>query len=101
MRQTTSDPTRAHFRITVRNTGDVTLHGVTVEDPLSPACNRRLGRLAAGHSATYRCGAPSVSRSYANIATATGTSPKGTKVTASDSALVTVKKAAKGPSFLG
>ncbi|HEY4348534.1 MAG TPA: hypothetical protein VGM80_13180, partial [Gaiellaceae bacterium] len=89
--KTTVNYGTAHFSIKVTNNGNVTLTHVKVSDPLSPGCNRTVGTLQAGASKTYRCTRPAVSSSYTNIATATGTSPKGTKVKSTDHAHVTVK----------
>jgi len=80
----------ADFTIKVTNTGDVALHNVTVSDPLSTNCNKRLGTIPAGKSKTYNCQKPAVTANYTNIATATGTSPKGVKVHATDHANVVV-----------
>ena len=67
----------ATFRITVTNTGNVTLHDVTVTDPRSPKCNRGLGTMARGTSKTYTCTRPDVRAPYTNIANVVGTSPTG------------------------
>ena len=80
----------ATFTIKVTNTGDVTLHDVTVSDPLSTNCDKSLGSIAAGQSKTYTCTKPAVTANFTNVATATGTSPKGVKVHASDTADVKV-----------
>ena len=80
----------AHFTIKVTNTGNVTLHSVKVTDPRSPGCNHSVGTLAAGASKSYSCQRPAVSSSFTNIATATGLSPKGKKVSARDDAHVKV-----------
>ena len=80
----------ANFTIKVTNTGNTILEAVTVTDALSPDCNRGLGDLAPGASRTYICMTASVKRNFTNIATADGTSPKGTKVTAVDHAVVKV-----------
>jgi uncharacterized repeat protein (TIGR01451 family) len=81
----------AHFTIKVTNTGDVTLHSVKVADPQAQDCIKSLGTLAPGKSKTYDCTRSTVSSNFRNIATATGISPKGKKVQASDHANVTVK----------
>ena len=81
----------AHFTIKVTNTGNVPLHSVHVTDPRSPACNHQIGTLQAGASKSYSCIRAAVSSSYTNLATATGTSPKGKKVQSTDHANVTVK----------
>jgi uncharacterized repeat protein (TIGR01451 family) len=80
----------AKFTITVTNTGDVALHGVKVSDPLSPNCNKGLGTLAPHASKTYSCNKPAVTSNFTNVATATGISPKGVHVHATDSANVKV-----------
>jgi uncharacterized repeat protein (TIGR01451 family) len=77
----------AEFRITVRNTGDVTLTNVTVTDPLATGCNRDLGSMAAGTSKTYTCTDPTFDP--LNTAAVVGTSPRGTKVRDSDVSSVT------------
>jgi uncharacterized repeat protein (TIGR01451 family) len=80
----------AHFTIKVTNTGDVTLHSVTVTDPLSTGCNKHIGTLAPHQSSTYTCVRPAVTSNFTNVATATGISPKGVKVKASNPANVKV-----------
>ena len=80
----------AHFTITVRNTGQVTLHGVVVADPQSKGCERELGTLAPGASRSYQCGRDVVSSGFTNVASVTGTSPTGQKVHDSDHAVVKV-----------
>ena len=80
----------ANFTIKVTNTGDVALHNVTVSDPLSTNCNKGLGTIPAGKSKTYSCSKPAVTANYTNVANATGTSPKGVKVHATDHANVVV-----------
>jgi uncharacterized repeat protein (TIGR01451 family) len=80
----------AHFTIKVTNTGDVALHAVQVADPLSPGCNKSLGAIAPGKSKTYTCTRSTVTSNFTNVATATGTSPKGVKVHATDTANVKV-----------
>jgi uncharacterized repeat protein (TIGR01451 family) len=81
----------AAFTIKVTDTGNTVLNGVAVQDPSSPGCNHSIGSLAAGASKEYSCTRAAVAASYTNVATATGTSPAGKKVTASDHAQVTVK----------
>jgi uncharacterized repeat protein (TIGR01451 family) len=80
----------AHFTIKVTNTGDVALHSVKVSDPLSPNCNKNIGTLAGHASKTYTCSKPAVTSNFTNVATATGISPKGVHVHATDSANVKV-----------
>jgi uncharacterized repeat protein (TIGR01451 family) len=81
----------AKFTITVTNTGDVTLTEVTVSDPLSPACNRDLGTLAAGQSKSYTCAKANVTAGFRNVADVTGKPPTGAPVKASDNANVKVQ----------
>ena len=80
----------ATFKIKVTNTGNVTLNSVTVNDPRAPGCNRRLGTIARGKSKTYSCTQKNVQKGYTNVATATGTSPTGKKVTDQDTARVSI-----------
>ena len=84
----------ATFTITVTNTGDVALTNVTVTDALSPNCNRTIGTLAPGASASYTCTRANVTSSFTNVAVASGTAG-GTTVTAQDTAPVTAKAALK------
>jgi uncharacterized repeat protein (TIGR01451 family) len=81
----------ATFTITVTNTGDVALTNVTVADALSPNCNRTIGTLNPGQSASYTCTRPDVTAGFTNVAVATGTAG-GTTVRAQDTAPVTAKK---------
>ena len=86
----------ATFTITVTNTGDVTLTGVTVADALAPGCARtsaQLGEnatLAPDASFSYECTLANVTADFTNSATATGTPPVGPDVTDTDTARVTV-----------
>jgi uncharacterized repeat protein (TIGR01451 family) len=81
----------AHFTIKVTNTGDVALHSVKVADPLTGSCNKNVGTLAAYQSKSYSCKRPAVSSNFTNVATATGISPKGVHVHATDHASVKVE----------
>ena len=87
----------ARFTITVTNAGNTVLTNVTVTDPLSPNCNRTaaqlpaLASMAPGAAVTYTCSRPNTQRNFDNVATATGTPPAGTNMTASDTAPVKVK----------
>jgi uncharacterized repeat protein (TIGR01451 family) len=87
--QTITSGTGAVFTITVTNTGDVDLTNVTVTDPLSPNCNKSIGPLAQGASATYSCTSPTLTADLLNVASVTGKSGNET-VTDSDDAHVTV-----------
>jgi uncharacterized repeat protein (TIGR01451 family) len=81
----------AHFTIKVTNTGNVTLHAVTVTDPLSPGCNRNLGVMTTGTSKTYTCTRANVKKRYTNLAKVVGTSPTGQNVRDQDTARVNIK----------
>ena len=78
----------ATWTITVKNTGDVKLHDVTVTDPKAPNCNHDLGIMNPGQSKTYTCSRPNTTENYRNIANVVGTSPNNKKVTDSDFARV-------------
>ncbi|MDJ0665410.1 MAG: SdrD B-like domain-containing protein [Acidimicrobiia bacterium] len=80
----------ATFDITVTNTGDVDLTGVTVSDPAAPACDNVIGDLAVGESITYSCSLSGVASDFTNTASATGNDPLDAPVTDSDTADVTV-----------
>ena len=94
--QTVTSGGTATFTITITNTGDATLTNVTVNDPLSPNCNKTIGTLAPGASSSYTCTRANVTSNFTNVAVATGTAG-GTTVTAQDTAPVTVKAAALKP----
>ena len=81
----------ATFKITVTNTGDVTLSDVMVDDPLSTDCSKSLGTLAVGQSKSYSCTKTNVAADFVNVANATGKPPTGSDVKASDHANVTAK----------
>jgi len=96
--KTTTGYGSAHFKVKVTNTGNVSLHTVTVADELAAACSRSIGTLAAGASRSYRCVARSVKKSFTNAAVATGTdigkvrarSRAGVKVKTSRAVIVTL-----------
>jgi uncharacterized repeat protein (TIGR01451 family) len=81
--------TAVTYTIVVTNTGDSPLANVKVTDPVTPACDRTIGELAAGASTTYRCVA-TVNATTTNVATVTGTDQLGNPLTKSDDAKVTV-----------
>jgi uncharacterized repeat protein (TIGR01451 family) len=89
--QTIGQGGTADFKITVTNSGNVTLTDVTVTDPLSPDCDRNLGTLAVGQSKSYTCSRKNVTAAFENVATATGKPPTGAQVKANDNANVQVK----------
>ena len=80
----------ATFTITVANTGDVDLTGVTVTDPLAPACDTTVGDLAVGESSSFTCSLAGVTADFTNTATVSGVDPIGGNVSDSDTADVTV-----------
>jgi uncharacterized repeat protein (TIGR01451 family) len=80
----------AHFRITVTNTGDVTLHDVTVTDRLSKLCDRSLGTMEKKTSKTFTCTQANVTAGYLNVAKVVGTSPKGVEKRDTDPSKVLV-----------
>ncbi len=61
----------ARFTVTVKNPGTDELAGVTVVDPQSPSCNRKIGTLAPGASLTYACRVANVARDFTTRLTAT------------------------------
>jgi len=71
--QTIGEGDKATFKITVTNSGDVTLTDVQVTDPLSPQCNRNLGTLDVGQSKSYSCTRDNVKADFENVATASFT----------------------------
>jgi uncharacterized repeat protein (TIGR01451 family) len=77
----------ATFRITVENSGNVTLHGVTVTDPVAPRCSRELDTMAPGTTKTYICTRPDVKADLTNFARAVGLSPTGEQVADMDQAV--------------
>ncbi|MGJ9715823.1 DUF7507 domain-containing protein [Actinotignum sp. GS-2025b] len=88
------------YSIEVSNSGNVTLSGVVVSDPLLGGELGTITTLAPGASqrvtGTYTLTQADVDRgSLENTATATGTDPHGTAVTASDSATVSIPDGAQ------
>ena len=79
----------ADFTITVRNTGNVGVSEVTITDPLTPDCDRRVDEMKAGATLTYACAANGVEQDFKNVATVTGIFA-GTTYQDSDSAVVDV-----------
>jgi uncharacterized repeat protein (TIGR01451 family) len=89
----------AKFRITLKNAGPEKLIGVTVIDPLSPDCNRKIGTLAAGAAIEYICSAANVGRDYTSTVTASGrwAEDARVRVQAHATAAVQVKPKPKRP----
>ena len=78
------------FTITVTNTSNVNLTGVTVSDPVTPACDRAIGTMTPGQVVTYTCTVAQVVQHINNIASVQGVAPDGTVVTDQDPAEVTI-----------
>ncbi len=80
------------WTIVVANTGNVTLHDVTLTDVLAPACDVAIGNLAVGGTAEKTCVSSLTPDSpawfFTNVAVATGFGPLGTEVTAQDDATI-------------
>jgi uncharacterized repeat protein (TIGR01451 family) len=81
----------AHFKITVKNKGTVTLTAVTVSDPHASACSRSFAKLLPGASRSYSCSKPAVGRAFTDVAIASGKPPTGARVQATAAAGVRVK----------
>ncbi|WP_030470097.1 DUF7617 domain-containing protein [Lentzea aerocolonigenes] len=69
--ETSTTPTgsTAHWRITVTNTGDVDLTGITLTDEGAPGCDAEFD-LVVGSSASFHCSTANVTGSVKNEATA-------------------------------
>ncbi len=80
----------ATFNITVANTGDVTLTGVTVTDGPVPACDNPIGALGVGVSVSYTCSLANVTADFTNTIGVVGTDPIAGTVSDSDDADVSV-----------
>ena len=78
------------FSITVENTGDVDLTGVTVTDAVAPACDNVIGDLAVSEIVSYDCSMTAGAVDFTNTANVTGDDPNGDPVTDQDSAAVDV-----------
>jgi uncharacterized repeat protein (TIGR01451 family) len=59
----------AYWKVTVTNTGDTPLSGVTVSDPLAPGCDTSGATLAVGASLSTYCSSPDISATAVNVAT--------------------------------
>lgn len=82
--------TAAKYRITVVNTGEVTLSNVTLSDPLIPSCATVIGTLAPGARQIVECESGPLTEGFTNVAIAEGTAPGGVDVAARDDATVRV-----------
>ncbi len=78
------------FDILVSNTSNVQLTNVVVSDVLAPACDKAIGDLAVGGTASYQCTANNVTADFTNVAVVTGTPPAGPAVTDDDDAVVDI-----------
>lgn len=87
----------AKFRMTLTNAGSAKLIGVTVTDPLSPDCNRKIGTLAPGAAIEYVCSAANVGRDYTNTVTASGHSAEDARALVQARATASVRVKPKRP----
>ena len=84
------------FTITVRNSGDIALNNVALDnvaviDELAPDCTRDLGTLQPGEELTYSCRMiEGATEDFTNIASVSGTTPLGETVTDEDDADVII-----------
>ena len=60
----------AYWKVTVTNTGDTPLSGVTVSDPLAPGCDISAATLAVGATLSTYCSSPDITATVRNVATA-------------------------------
>jgi uncharacterized repeat protein (TIGR01451 family) len=69
----------AYWKITVTNTGQIALTGVSISDPLVPGCTGTSGStpLAVGASASVYCSSPDITADFLNVATAVFTGQNG------------------------
>ncbi len=85
----------AVFTVVAKNTGDVALTGVTLNDPIAPKCSVEIGTLAPGESSKpISCSVTMGDDDVTNTVTATGHDPNGNPVTATDEAPAKVAKPA-------
>ncbi|WP_296699811.1 SdrD B-like domain-containing protein [Thiocapsa sp. UBA6158] len=87
----------ASFKVTVTNTGNLTLTSILVTDPLTPACNFEIASLAPGARSTVKtCTKDNVTADFTNIAEVEAQpvdvsgKPVGDKITAQDGTEVDV-----------
>ncbi|MFD0402196.1 hypothetical protein ACFVHI_29420, partial [Kitasatospora sp. NPDC127121] len=73
----------AYWRITVTNDGPSDITGITLTDPVTPACATAAGtfNLAAGANKQIFCNLANVTQATANVVTATFPGPGGTPIT--------------------
>ncbi|MBN1994328.1 MAG: DUF11 domain-containing protein [Anaerolineae bacterium] len=62
----------ANFTITITNTGDITLTGVTIRDPLASGCNQDIATLPPNAPNTYSCQLNGVPGTLTNTVIVTG-----------------------------
>jgi uncharacterized repeat protein (TIGR01451 family) len=80
-----------NYTITVRNTGDTPLSGVTLDDKQVDACDKlELGELAPNADKVMQCTVVAGDEGFTNTATATGTDKIGKKVSSDGHATFTV-----------
>jgi len=75
----------AYWKITVTNTGQTALGGVTISDPVVPACGNPSApmSLAVGQSASIYCSSADVTSTFTNVASADYSGRIGTAPTSS------------------
>jgi hypothetical protein len=84
----------AVWRLTITNTGNTSLSGITVADQLAPGCAGPTtpSSLGTGGTIVFTCNSMKVTKGFTNVAKVTGAPPSGASVSATSSATVTVKK---------
>lgn len=84
--------TPAVWRITVTDSGNTKLSGITIADALAPACAGPTSpsSLSPGGTVVVMCQTPDVTKGFTNVATVTGAPPSGASVSATGSATVSV-----------
>ncbi len=80
----------ATFDITVTNGGAIDLSGVTITDPLTPACDTAIGALASGASTTISCTSAAIGADFTNTATVDAVDAVGNPYSDADDAFVDV-----------
>ncbi|WP_208402795.1 DUF7617 domain-containing protein, partial [Lysinibacter cavernae] len=78
------------WRVTVTNTGETPVTGITVQDELAPGCAVGPFDLARGASHSITCESEQLTADLTNEAVASGSAPDAVPVTQTDSATVTV-----------
>lgn len=74
------------WRLSVTNTGNVTLTDIVIDDPLAPECAVLLPDLAPGESYVHVCESNIDKAPLENVATVKGTGPSGREIGSTDTA---------------